>query len=234
MYLDETLSRQDAFLSLYNFAKNEFNHENLEFLQLVRKLNPRLGVAAVDYFPSYAYSTLHKTQYIFKYYVQTDAKKQINLPSGIFNDLKMGKACGTLNQTSFDQAYASIHDLVDRDFWTRYVATAEGRRWHAEINNAWQRRAAAPVVAAPAVIAAPPLAAANVIPAAPPNAGFRRPVLPVHNAPINVNRGVPRPPLPPLPALPPGAAAAEMRRRAAMREPLPQPGRPRSGAVHQP
>jgi hypothetical protein len=218
MYLDGALSQLNAFQALHAFSKKEFNNENIEFLMLVRWLNPGLGRAAINLFPSFCVTVLHQTKYIFKTYVAKkvglnyqDNPKWINLPANLQNELEV-ESVGEMDKHTFDRAYKNIFDLVNRDLWYRFVINDVGRALGAEVEPARFHPAAVPaapvapppiIFNAPAVAAAPVVtAAAPVVPVAP-RTGFRRPVLPNHAAPVVANHRVPPPqpgPLPPTPA----------------------------------
>jgi hypothetical protein len=218
MYIEGALSQIGAFNLLYEFSKKRFCNENIEFLMLVRRLNPNLGTAAVDLFPSFCVSDLHKTKYIYRHYVAEyiggkPNPHQINLPDWIQKDLGEAQT-STMDKYTFDQAYHSILTLSRSDFWLRFVQSPGGRRVGAQIDpsNFAPAAAAVPIPPPPVVFIAPALnanaannngaangnAVVNPAPvvAAAPASTFRRPVLRNNLAAVTVNPNI-APPLPP-------------------------------------
>lgn len=156
MTLDEVLASPQACLKLWKYAQKENNSENIEFLLLVRTINPALGAAGLPLFPNTKVSQSDRVKYVYERCIVPTANlvltakvqdamadaalqkvpfsgtrwgrsgTQINLPSPIQEALISAYEKGTLIPSSFLPAYQDILKLVRRDLWKRYLDTPEG------------------------------------------------------------------------------------------------------------
>ena len=122
MYIDEVLGSQNAFGKFYAYCrtKGDAATRRLEFLQMVRVLNPKLGRHARDFFPAC---------------LRTDDERATHLYSAVdFRDLS-GETLKTIQYTaslaqlgvhSFDIAYIEKLRITINYDWESFVNTSEG------------------------------------------------------------------------------------------------------------
>ena len=135
MYLDKALAVADYFNPLYEFGQERTTAEQypwtqeLEFLQMVRALNPQVfGTRARDFFPGYYQDDEERVQYLYANMSQFLHRLPTNSHSALYEAAIRGK----LNKGSFDLAYIYVVRLVQTDLWVKFVKSLQGQRIGAE------------------------------------------------------------------------------------------------------
>jgi hypothetical protein len=149
MTLDEVLASSAACMKLYQHAQKEFSTENLDFILLVRAINPSLG--AVGFLPPKGYpegvtSPKDRARYLYDRFIYpapqpsdaqsafASADQEINIGSDIRERLKNEMEKGTLGPDSYTtatrsdpSAYSAVRQMLQKDTWRRFQLTKEGK-----------------------------------------------------------------------------------------------------------
>jgi len=122
MFIDEVLGSQNAFGKFYAYCQTRGDgaKRKVEFLQMVRVLNPGLGIHARDFFPPFLRTTQERAAHLYSVMHKSDFSIQtLSTIHGI-------AGLGQLGEHSFDLAYIEILAELSRTCWEVFVRTSEG------------------------------------------------------------------------------------------------------------
>ena len=125
--LETILKDATAFKRLYAYCKSEFSSENLEFIALVRYLNPETGANGGEYLVN-EFITANQNLldpkklmvWLFNNYVSTAAPTQANIDSERRTYIEVLIKNGALNIKMFNNAYNEVRAVVLRDTLPRF------------------------------------------------------------------------------------------------------------------
>jgi len=129
MYLDAALGSQNAFGLFYAYCQTRQDgaKQKLEFIQMARVLNPKLGLHARDFFPSCLRTTSERATYLFTVMDWRD------LSSGTAGKIQHIACLAQLGEHSFDIAYIERLRDLNNYAWHGFCNTNEGERINADM-----------------------------------------------------------------------------------------------------
>ena len=144
MYLDKVLSNADYFNPFYEFCQERTKAEQypwtqeLEFVQMVRVLNPQVfGPCARNFFPGYCQDDDERVHHL---YVNMNQFRR-HLPNATSLSLEGAAIRGKLNKGSFDLAYIYVVRDLQWPLWGKFVESLQGQKIGAQSgHNVWQER----------------------------------------------------------------------------------------------